>query len=111
MVSCLKNGDPVMPSEIAEKTGVTMSAVTHQVNALESSGLIKRIQSKDDRRVVTITLSKKGIEKVEKIKKEFIHKIKKFSDYLGEKDTRELIRLIKRLSEIRGHIEEAESNA
>ncbi len=99
-VDKLNSGKPVTPSEIATHLSVSMPAVTHQINSLEKQGLILRVHGRDDRRVVSIELSPKGKKEVEALKKEFAAKIDKLISYLGEKDTQELIRIIKRISDL-----------
>jgi DNA-binding MarR family transcriptional regulator len=99
LIGEMKKGQPVTISEIANKIGVTLAAVTHQINALEQEGLIERLQDKEDRRLVFIALSKKGQVQVVKLKKEFSDRIKKLTDFLGEKDTLSLIHIVKRISD------------
>ena len=106
LISKLKQGEPVTPSEIASKIGVTLSAVTHQINSLENEGLINRIQDTNDHRVVEITLSAKGQEEIKTIKKILRKKIKILTDYLGEKDTKDLVRVFKRISELLEYLEQ-----
>ena len=99
LISELKKNGPVTTSEIANKIGVTLAAVTHQVNALEKEGLIERMQDKEDRRIAFIELSEKGGVQVAKLKKEFAQKIQKLTNFLGDKDTRTLIHLIKKIAD------------
>lgn len=54
-----KNG-PQKMKHIGETFGVKFSTLTSLVDKIEDLGLIKRVNSKDDRRSVLITLSKKG---------------------------------------------------
>jgi DNA-binding MarR family transcriptional regulator len=93
-----KKNQPVTISEIAARLGVTLPAVTHQINTLEQQGLIKRLSRNGDRRIVTVELTKKGHEQVAKLKKEFINKTQILADFLGKKDTEDLIRLVKKMS-------------
>lgn len=102
LIRGLKNNQPVSISEIATKIGVTLAAVTHQINTLETQGLIKRLSDRDDRRVVLVSLTKKGSAQVIKLKKEFAKKIQILTEFLGESDTKDLIRLVKKMSEFRG---------
>lgn len=92
-----KNG--VMPSEIAKHLGVTLGAVTHQINSLEERGYVERISSDDDRRVTFIKLSKKGAELVQALHQKFHSTINNLVDYLGDKDSRELVRLIRKITD------------
>jgi len=50
------------PSDIAQQFGITLGAVTGFVDRLYKLGLIMRTRSEEDRRVVIIQLSPKGIE-------------------------------------------------
>lgn len=100
----LKSGQPVTVSEIAQKIGVTLAAVTHQANALEKQGLIKRFVASNDRRAVIIKLTKKGSLQIIKLKKEFAKKTQILAEFLGERDTKDLIRLVKKMSEFQGFI-------
>jgi len=102
LVLKLKEGQPVMVSEIANNIGVTFAAVTHQINALEKKGCVKRIADKNDRRIVLVSLTEEGRAQVKKIKDEFKKKIIVLADFLGEKDTKELIRLVKKISKFPG---------
>lgn len=54
-----KNG-PQKMKHIGETFGVKFSTLTSLVDKIEDIGLIKRVNSKDDRRSVLITISKKG---------------------------------------------------
>lgn len=102
LICKLKNGQPVTMSEIANKIGVTLAAVTHQIDTLEKQGLIKRLSDSADRRVVRIKLTKKGSAQVVELKKEFAKKIQILAKFLGENDTKDLIRLVKKMSEFKG---------
>jgi DNA-binding MarR family transcriptional regulator len=99
LVCEIKKDETITISEIANKIGVTLAAVTHQINTLEVQGLIKRMPDADDRRVVLVELTKKGSEQVVRLKKEFAKKIQVLADFLGEDDTKALIRIIKKMSD------------
>jgi len=99
MLSSLNNGDPVTSSEAAEKLDVTMAAVTHHINSLESRGYIARTLSCDDRRVWFISTTAKGKEKIKIIKKNHREKLNKLVDYLGAEDSAKLTHLLEKISE------------
>jgi len=99
LIGGLKNGELVTISEIAKKISVTLAAVTHQINALEKQGLVKRLSGGNDRRLVMIKLTEKGNLQIVKLKKEFAEKTQILTEFLGEKDTKDLIRLVKKMSE------------
>lgn len=50
----------VTPSDIARELMLTLGTVTTSLNKLEAKGYIERQRSKIDRRVVHLTLTKKG---------------------------------------------------
>ena len=111
MVSQLNNGQPVTTSEVANTLGITLPAVTHKINALEAENLIKRVTDETDRRIVYISLSAKGKKQVEKLEKEFIDKLGFLTDFLGEKDTRDLIRLVKKIADFPKFLGDNKKNA
>ena len=89
---------PMTPSQIADKLGITLAAVTHKINSLEEQGFITRSSSSDDRRLVYVNLSEKGRLMFDQMKKYYNKKINGMVEYLGAKDTKELIRLITKIS-------------
>ncbi len=109
-VGSINDGRPVSPSELAAKLNVSLSAITHQINALEKQKLIRRLAGESDRRVVEIALTNLGKAELKKLKTEFSKKIKILSNYLGEKDTKDLIRVIRKISEL-GRIRKGERDA
>lgn len=58
------------PTDIAQKFGITLGAVTGFVDRLYKLGLIRRTRSEEDRRVVLIQISPQGIEPLTRFKKE-----------------------------------------
>lgn len=52
--------DQVTPSDIARQLMVTLGTVTTSLNKLETKGYVERTRSKTDRRVVYLSLTKKG---------------------------------------------------
>lgn len=56
-------------SELARELGITMGAATSIVDRLIKAGLVKRERSTEDRRVVFVSLSKKGRRMMEEVHK------------------------------------------
>jgi DNA-binding MarR family transcriptional regulator len=102
----IKDGHQVTISGIANKIGVTLAAITHQINSLKKQGLINRVSDNNDRRLVIIEFTKKGGEYMVNLKKEFAKKTQLIADFLGEEDTKDLIRLVGKLSKFRVSIGE-----
>lgn len=98
LLATLNNGKPVMPTEAAKHLNVTIPAITHRINSLEKLGYVVRAQSPNDRRVILISLSDKGRQMVSKLKNSQFEKIRGLVQYLGDKDSSELISLITKIS-------------
>lgn len=72
-------------TEISEAFLVTPGAATNMCDKLERLDYIERIRLKDDRRVVRITLTKKGEERVDKIFSKFsIENLENITNVLSE---------------------------
>ena len=81
-------------SDLSAKMDITPPAVTHMINSLEEMGLVMRLADSGDRRVVLVSLTTKGEEVVKKIQEEFLDKLIGLVEFLGEKDSKEFIRLL-----------------
>lgn len=99
MLATLNNGNPVTPSEAAKKLNVTLAAITHNINALEKQELVSRSTSPDDRRVILISLSEKGLRIVEGLKRSYFKKFCDLVEHLGDGDSAELLRLTDKIKE------------
>src|SRR5688572_848503 len=51
---------PLTPAELAERTGVTRATITGLVDTLERAGYVTRKPHPDDRRMMSVGLTKKG---------------------------------------------------
>ncbi|MEY4938992.1 MAG: Transcriptional repressor MprA, partial [Verrucomicrobiota bacterium] len=54
------NEKPLTPAELAERTGVTRATITGLVDTLERAGLVTRSPHPDDRRMMSVSLTKRG---------------------------------------------------
>ncbi|NCO65479.1 MAG: hypothetical protein COW32_07940 [Candidatus Aquicultor secundus] len=98
LLATLNKGAPVMPSEAAKELNVTLAAITHYINSLEKQGYVTRSSSPEDRRVVFVSLSDKGAEMVAAMREKHSEKIYGLVEYLGDKDSSELIALMTKIS-------------
>ncbi len=73
--------------------------VTPMINQLEEKGLIERVGSKEDRRVVYIQLTKKGQTFLDEKENHFKSNIKELVNYLGEEDSMTFIRIVRKTSD------------
>ncbi|ODA41142.1 MarR family transcriptional regulator [Desulfosporosinus sp. BG] len=86
------------PSDIAQQFGITLGAVTGFVDRLHKLGLITRIRSEEDRRMVLIQLSPKGIEPLKSFEKERKTKFARIYEKLDANQVSELNRSLEQLN-------------
>ena len=87
--------DKTSPGVLTEQLHVVPGRMTDILNSLESRGFIKRQKSDEDRRRVVVCITESGrdeaFQKMEYIRNEYQGLFK----ILGQKDTEELIRLLR----------------
>ncbi len=81
-------------TEISSLLQITPAGVTHLINPLEETGTIERLQDPNDRRIVRIGLTDKGAQVAEALILEVQEQLIGLINYLGEEDSRTLIRLM-----------------
>jgi DNA-binding MarR family transcriptional regulator len=86
-------------TELSNMIQITPAGVTHLVNSLEESRCIERLQDPNDRRVVQVGLTPKGIEFAEVLISEAQEHLIGLVNYLGEEDSHTLIRLMSQMIE------------
>jgi len=74
-----------------------MSATTSIIDKMVEFKLVKRHHSKDDRRIVLITLTENGRMLVSKISKDRLVVIREILSVLSEKEKQLYLRLIKKI--------------
>lgn len=83
-------------TEISGLLQITPAGVTHLINPLEKAGYIERLHDQNDRRIVRIGLTDKGAQVAETLISEVRENLIGLVNYLGEEDSRTLIRLMSR---------------
>lgn len=86
-------------SEISNLLQITPAGVTHLINPLEEKGFIKRLPDPNDRRIVLIGFTNKGTKTAEVIIADVQKELFGLVNYLGEEDSRTLVRLMNRALE------------
>ena len=89
MRALMRAGGSLTPSELA-----------NILRALEAKGWVEREHSKTDRRRVHVTVTDKGFQVIEIKRREFEDRTAAFLEQLGETDTQEMVRLLRRANEI-----------
>jgi len=102
IVESLREGKPVMPSDIARHLGVTSAAVTHHLNTLEEKGYISRSTSPEDGRIAFVSLTVNGMAALQAFRAAIKDKIRSLVEFLGEEDARTLATLITKVGSYMG---------
>jgi DNA-binding MarR family transcriptional regulator len=90
----------VLPTEISQALQSSTARISAVLGALEKKGLIIREIDRGNRRNILVTLTDKGSEQAASQEQEMRSHMTRILGALGEADTRELVRLIRRVSEI-----------
>ncbi|SAL52260.1 MarR family transcriptional regulator [Caballeronia terrestris] len=72
IVFMLASGQGLTAADLAREYGIDASAVTRLIDRLEKRGLLSRVRSEEDRRVVRLALTPEGFALAEKIPAIFI---------------------------------------
>ncbi len=84
----------IKASDLGKAMKVTGAAVTHNLNAMDKAGFVERVADPSDRRIVLIILTDAGQKILEQVNEIFLENLNGLINYLGEKDSAELIRLL-----------------
>jgi DNA-binding MarR family transcriptional regulator len=85
------------PSELAEKAGVTRGTITGFLDGLERARLIEREDHPGDRRMLTISLTTRGLDLLNQVMPDHIRRIKAFMANLNETERQQLLALLTKL--------------
>ena len=87
--------DNVSAGFLTEQFHVVPGRMTDILKGLEGKGFIKRCRDEEDKRKVNVCITEKGRNEA-KVRRNYIaEEYEELFEILGEKDTRELIRLLK----------------
>lgn len=90
---------PVPLKRISEEMMVTGANITCVVDNLEKEGFVKRIPSKEDRRVIHADLTAQGRAKIESILPAYADSMALVIGSLNEHEQKELTRLLNKLQQ------------
>jgi len=99
------------PAELAEKAGVTRATMTGLIDTLERDGLVHRAPDLDDRRMLSVTLTKKGDEFIKALLPVHFRRITELMSPLNENERKTLVRLLNKIIERTAALALAESSA
>jgi len=92
-----KNG-PMPLKKISEELMVTGANITCVVDNLEKEDYVKRVHSRDDRRVINAELTEKGKIKVTQIYPEYSNHLHRMISILSEEEQNHLVRMLEKLN-------------
>ncbi|MBI1937395.1 MAG: MarR family transcriptional regulator [Ignavibacteriales bacterium] len=84
--------------KISEEMMVTGANITCVVDNLEKEGFVKRIHSKEDRRVVYAELTNSGKNKLNQIMPEYLESLVDITNKLSEDEQNRLINLLEKFN-------------
>lgn len=92
-----QNQEGLMPSDLADKVGVTQATISGLINNLSKAGLLERLQHKQDGRSFVIKLTTQGIELMSKLQPDFYSKISSLMNSLTPEEQKAYSTLSKKL--------------
>jgi DNA-binding MarR family transcriptional regulator len=104
IVQGLLAGDTTV-TELAERLGITVQAVSKTVLEMEQFGYIERTRSAADGRAWTLALSKRGQASVAESRRARFAVMRDLEKKLGKKQTREAIRALRAVADQFGGLE------
>lgn len=99
ILSDISKDSIVSLSTLRERMKLAPSTITPIITLLEEKGLIQRNIDENDRRNIFLRISTKGEEYINKVQIEIKNKMSKYIEYIGENDTKQLIRLISKTTD------------
>ena len=87
----------IKASELSGVLEITPGAVTHVLNDLEKAGYVTRVADPNDRRIVLVQPTEKGLAALSTARMEMMAELNGLVEFLGESDSRECIRLFSRV--------------
>lgn len=89
----------VKMSDVSNYFNISAPAMTQQVRRFEKMNFIERVQQEHDRRSVYLRLTAHALEKINETEAVLNQDLIDFITYLGEEDSKELIRIMKKASQ------------
>lgn len=92
----LRAGPPysLSPSQLLEQMLITSGTMTTRIDKLEKKGLVKRKSKKEDKRSVSVNLTKKGLKLVKEVVVEYTQAQKRIVSVFDEQEQKTFIMLL-----------------
>ena len=99
IVAADKKGERLISTELADKVGVTRSAISQMVNRLSAKGLVKRVPDDVDKKIAYIELDGKAKEMYLAQRKKMGEVVNKVINDFGVDKANQMIKLVEELSD------------
>jgi DNA-binding MarR family transcriptional regulator len=99
--NCQRNGRemPLTPAELADRTGVTRATITGLVDTLERAGYVTRTPHPDDRRMMSVGLTRAGEKLLSQILPEHFRRMAWLMGLLSESERKVFVGLLTKVLE------------
>ena len=98
-VAADKKGERLISTELADKVGVTRSAISQMVNRLSAKGLVKRVPDDVDKKIAYIELDGKAKEMYLAQRKKMGEVVNKVINDFGVDKANQMIKLVEEFSD------------
>jgi DNA-binding MarR family transcriptional regulator len=100
LATLLRSGHPhqLTPGQLLDATMVTSGAMTHRLDRLEERGFVKRSKSRSDGRQVIVSLTAKGVKKIDAALVDHAANELALVSALDSRQQNELVKLLRALS-------------
>jgi DNA-binding MarR family transcriptional regulator len=92
-----ENEKPLTPAELADRTGVTRATMTGLVDTLERAGLVTRTPHQEDRRMMCVSLTKRGEKLLAQIMPDHFRRMAWLMAPLSENERKTFVRLLSKV--------------
>lgn len=99
IVAADKKGERLISTELADKVGVTRSAISQMVNRLSTKGLVKRVPDDVDKKIAYIELDGKAKEMYLAQRKKMGEVVNKVINDFGVDKANQMIKLVEEFSD------------
>ena len=99
LMNMLKENGELSQKEIAEKLDIRPQSLSELLVKMESDGFISRMQDKDDKRVIVVTLTEKGEEQLVVLRQANREHAEKLFSPLTDEEKDALIAILKKLTQ------------
>ena len=99
------NNSPVLPGKLCDDLYMTSARMSAALKSLKTKGYMERSVSKNDKRKIPVILTESGRSYFAEKRTKVINAYSEMFMKLGEDDTKEFIRIIKRLNDLADNTE------